>query len=135
MDGRRESARTLYALNMARKRPTLSTLRAEVWAELRQGHDIIEAELVADGNGRGHLKWYGLCLNDKHVHVNTTVMTVEVAIHELMHRLHPRMSEQNVNNRTIRIMRRMSNADVRRWARTYKAVVKRRRTPLDVDAV
>ncbi len=118
-----------------KRKPTLASLKAEAWKELKRGEDINETELIADGNGKGHLKWYGLCLNDKHVHVNTTVMTVEVALHEILHRLHPRMSEQNVNNRTIRIMRRMSNADVRRWARTYKAVVKRRRTPLDVDAV
>jgi hypothetical protein len=110
-------------------RPTLDSLKADVWAELKRGDDIIEAELQAKGG-----QFYGLCVNSKKVYINPTPSIIDTVLHELIHRTHPKMSERAVANKAYAIMRRMGAAEMRQWVRQYKAVARKRRTPLNVDA-
>lgn len=111
-----------------RPRPTLASLKAEVWAELRRGEDIIEATLET-----ATTPIYGLC-EGRTVYINPTPSIVDSVLHELLHRCHPRMSERRVAQLATCIMVRMSRGELRKWAKQYKAVAKKRRKPFDVDA-
>jgi hypothetical protein len=84
---------------------------------------------------QSHEKFYGLCVNDDVVYINPQPSIVETVVHELIHRRHPRMTEKSVTAMALTIIHRMSPAEVRKWSRQYKSVAKRRRKPLDVDAV
>jgi hypothetical protein len=110
---------------MPRKRPTLASLKAEVWAELKRGEAIYEADIRAK---EGPV--YGLCEGDDTVIVNPVPSIVDSTVHEILHRIHPRMSEQTVTDIATRISRGMTGAEQARWVRKYRAVVRRRRVPI-----
>jgi hypothetical protein len=112
-----------------RKRPTLASLKAEAWAELKHGEDIYEAD-IRDKAG----PVYGLCDGDDTVIVNPAPSIVDSLVHEILHRLHPRMSEKKVTEVATRISRSMTGAEQARWVKQYKAVVRRRRAPIRLDA-
>lgn len=112
-----------------RRAPVLDALKAEVWAELRRGENIVETELHSHERN----KYYGLCVNDRNIYVNPYPSIVETVVHETLHRQHPRWSEARVNTTAIRILNRMSNREVQRWVKQYKSVARKRRTPLDVE--
>ena len=110
----------------------LAALKAEIWAELKRGEDIVETELHTHEEPG---KYYGLCVNDQTVYVNPQPSIVESVLHELLHRAHPKMSEETVTLTAVKILTRMTNAEVRKWAKQYKAVARKRRTPLKVDSI
>jgi hypothetical protein len=111
------------------KRHTLASLKAEVWAELKRGEDIYEADIRAK---EGPV--YGVCLGDVTVVINPAPSIVDSVIHEILHRIHPRMTEKNVCALATKIVRNMSGAEQARWMKKYKAVVRRRRIPVRLDA-
>lgn len=111
------------------KRPTMASLKAEVWAELKRGEDIYEADIRAK---EGPV--YGVCQEDVTVVINPVPSIVDSVVHEILHRIHPRMSEKNVCNLATKISRNMSGAEQARWVKKYRAVVRRRRVPVRLDA-
>lgn len=115
---------------MPRKRPTLSDLKAEAWSELRQGRDIYEAEVLTT---QYRQKVRGLCVDDNAVYVNPNPDVVEVLLHELIHRTHPRMSEEQVATKALRIMVAMSDAEIRQWMKRYRAVARKKKAPVHLE--
>ena len=115
---------------MPRKRPTLSDLKAEAWAELKRGRDIYEAEVLTSQH---RAKIRGLCVDDHAVYVNPSPDIVEVVLHEILHRLHPRMAEETVAATALRIMVSMSDAEIRQWIKQYRAVARKKKDPVHLE--
>lgn len=91
-------------------------LKAEVWAELRRGEDILEAYL-SDASGKTYV--HGATLPDGAVLVNPIPSTVDTVVHELIHRLHPRYGEKRVRRETRRLTKALTDRELQRWYRQY----------------
>ena len=113
-----------------KRRPTLASLKAEVWAELKRGQNIYEAEVLTI---RARNKIRGLCVDDEAVYVNPKPDVVEVLLHELLHRTHPRMAEETVSEKALRIMVGMTDEEIRRWVQQYRAVVRKKTAPVHLE--
>ena len=105
-------------------------LQEQVWAELREGKHIVEAFIAGDETKE---LIYGLMTENK-VYVNPALPTVEILIHELLHRLYPRWGETRVQNETRRIIRLMDNAEIQKWHRAYKKVVRVQKKSVNTEA-
>lgn len=101
-------------------------LQAEVWNELLDGRGIIEAYLVDPT----HLL-DGLC-QGRTVYINPAPGIVEVAIHELVHRVRPRWGERRVALESRRILVHLGDRGLRRWYRQYQQVVRQRASSVRV---
>jgi len=106
-------------------------LREQVWTELLAGKHIVEAFITGDTNKE---LVYGL-MTERKIYVNPTVPTVEILIHELLHRLYPRWGEKRVQNETRRIVRLMDDSEMKKWHRAYKKVVRVQKKPVDPERV
>lgn len=113
-----------------RKRPTLASLKAEAWAELKRGQDIYEAEVLTV---RHRQKIRGLCVDDNAVYVNPNPDVVEVLLHELIHRTHPRMTEEQVATKALRIMVAMTDTEIRQWMKQYRSVARKKKAPIHLE--
>lgn len=95
-------------------------LQAEVWNELLDGRDIVEAYVVDPK----HLL-DGMC-QGRMVYINPAPSVVETAIHELVHRVRPRWCERRVMRESRRILVQLGDRGVRRWYRQYRHVARQR---------
>ena len=105
----------------------VAELLAELWAEVRRG-DIIEATLV---DPKFHLD--GLC-DGTRIIIDCRPSVVETLLHEAAHRCHPRWGERRVTETARQLLAHMSTADVARWNRLYRRIVRHRSKPVLVEA-
>ena len=90
--------------------------------EFQRG-EIAEADLRGSPD---HL--HGLCdWNTGRVYVNPRPGIVEILLHELIHRRHPRWGEKRVSADAKRLLEKMSDAEVSQWYRKYKAAARKRK--------
>lgn len=117
---------------MARKRPLTcnEVLRDEVWTAL--GEKVVE-EAYINGDAL-NLRIHGLAdENVQAVMVNPAHTTLDTVIHELVHLCRPGWGEKRVEKETRRIMRTLSDQQVRRWYRKYERVKSVRKRPVDYE--
>lgn len=111
----------------AKPRPVADML-AELEEELSRGK-VYEAELKA----RGQIV-YGLCdYETGAITVDPVPYTVEVLLHELVHRRWPSWSERRVEREAHRLVCSLTRRQLLAWHRRWLAVRKKRR-PIDTDA-
>lgn len=112
----------------ASKRVPSAALVEELTHEFDKAR-IYEATLITDDGW--HL--WGMCNhNDDTITIDPKVAIVSTLLHELIHRKHPDWSEARVKRGEVRAMRYLSPADVQRWYRRYRKIVRKRRP---VDAI
>lgn len=102
-------------------------LLVRVCTELGRGH-ITEARIV-DAN---YLQCDGFTAGGpgiRHITINPIHETVDTLIHELLHRLYPSWTERYVRNRTGRLRRTLTDAEIQAIYDEYSIQVKRRKTP------
>lgn len=95
--------------------------------ELRRGR-IVEARLVEPGY---HV--HGLSDPDSGtIVIDPAPATVSTLLHELLHRRYPAWSERRVETEERRLMRHLSDDEVRWWYAQYLRRRKRQRRPVAV---
>lgn len=103
-----------------RQHPTL----ADLCDELRRG-GIVESEIRSP---EYHID--GVCLEDGTIVLNQKPSYVLVALHELLHRMHPRWGEARVERESHYVLQRMSDDDVARFYRRSRRRATVRRRPV-----
>ena len=98
----------------------------DLWDELARGK-VWQCSLY---DPHWHLD--GLC-EGEHIYIDPRASILEVVLHELIHRLKPRMGERAVDRSAKRLLCKMTDADKARWWRAYLKV-KRLRRPKVIDA-
>lgn len=96
-----------------------------LWDEMARGR-IYECSLR---DPRWHLD--GLQSGDA-VYIDPRSSILEILLHELTHRRHPRMGERAVTKGARQLLAGMSDAEKARWWRAYQKV-KRKGRPVDID--
>ncbi len=109
--------------------PAALELKAQIWAELRQGRQISEAYINGDTASE---RVYGLS-EAQRVVVNPAPHVLDTLVHELLHRIHPRWGERRVVHEARRIVITMTDAEQRRWYRQYERVRRIQRKPIESD--
>lgn len=100
---------------------------AAAWEELKLGN-VYECS-IRDPEDREQV--HGVQVGTR-VYVDPRLGTIDTLCHELLHRRFPRWGERRVRLETLRLIKRMTDADKRRWWRAYQRV-KRASRPLDVE--
>lgn len=78
-------------------------------------------------------RWHLDGLQDgESVYIDPRSSILEILLHELTHRRHPRLGERTVTREARRMLGRMSEADKVRWWNAYNRI-KRKGRPVEVD--
>ena len=115
---------------VAHMKPELrSALLLAVADEFRKGR-ITEMHL---DEGDDKAVWEGVCERNGHIYIDPLPATLDVAVHECLHRRFPRWGEARVSKTAERLVFGMSPADRRKMFALYSRVVKRRKGVRKVD--
>ena len=101
-------------------------LLGRVWAELGAGH-ITEA-FIADKR-----EFVDGMHSNGHITVNPVHPTVDTAIHEILHRLHPAWSENYVRRTTTYLRKRMSDEETQAFYAEFQKRARKRKRPARVE--
>lgn len=97
----------------------------DLWDELARGK-VYEVNLR---DARWHLD--GLQSGES-VYIDPRSSILEILLHELTHRRHPRLGERTVARAARRMLAGMSDADKNKWWARYRKIVKKGR-PVEVE--
>ncbi len=103
--------------------PTLDDL----WDELQRGR-IYQCSLP---HSREHVEGVQ---DGENIYIDIRPAILEVLIHELVHRRHPRMSERRVLRSSRSVFLHMSDADKTKWWRAYQRIKRTTRPLMTEDA-
>lgn len=107
---------------MPKKRPERTSLMVRVCAELGKGR--VSERYIAAGS---KVTVYGIC-EGRDVTINAAASVVDTVIHELLHRMFPKWSENYVRNRTSWLKNQMSDAEVQAFYECYQRCAVRRKS-------